>query len=160
MLINGLEAIHMVRSKFSINDNNGSVLITIAIFFIIFILATALVIDIGRAFVYKVELNKACMIAAEESIKCIDIDKARNFGENVLADDFEEEILYFFYSNIHNRNSYNIENIGYEVVENKNNPKYVKVYCKANIDCNFLNIIGINKISINSFSNGRVRRIK
>ncbi|MBU4292842.1 MAG: pilus assembly protein, partial [Actinobacteria bacterium] len=62
------------QGKYSKQGSPGNVLIFTAILMPLFILLIGLVTDIGRALVYKEELNKACMIAAEEACKKIDID--------------------------------------------------------------------------------------
>ncbi len=160
MQMSGWEEITLGKSKYKNKDQQGSVLITVAVLSLILILATGLVIDLGKAFMFKAELNKACMVAAEESIKCVDLYQAENYGKNILADDFEEVLLDFFYKNIHNKDALKIQKINYDVVEGIENPKYIKVFCTADIDCVFLKIIGINKITVNSFSNGRLRRLK
>lgn len=50
-------------------SNGGSVFVLIVIIIPIFLLITGMITDIGRAFIIKEELNKACMIAAEEASK-------------------------------------------------------------------------------------------
>ena len=77
----------------------GSALVLIVIVIPIFLLVTGMVIDIGRAFIIKEELNKACMIAAEEASKCINIDIAEEYGINTLSTEYNKIIGDFFYYN-------------------------------------------------------------
>ena len=87
----------MLKSNFNPGQNKGSVLLIVAILLPVFILLLGFVVDIGRAFLYKEEINKACMVAAEEASKCIDIEAAQEFGINKLADDYPDIIYEYFY---------------------------------------------------------------
>jgi hypothetical protein len=150
----------MERLSFKSEQNRGSVLIIVAILMPVFILLVGFVVDIGRAFLYKEEINKACMIAAEEASKCIDIESAQEFGINKLADNFPDIIYEYFYKNYKDTTGCSINYLTYNVVESLDNPKYIEVYCEADVPCFFLKIISINSVAVHTKANGRLRRIK
>jgi len=150
----------MAKSNFNLNSNKGSILIIIALLMPLFIVLIGFVVDIGRAFMYKEEINKACMIAAEEASKSIDINAAQEFGVNRLAEDYSDIINMYFYRNYDNDSGCNINYLSYNVLDNIDNPKYIEVYCEANVECFFLKMISIDNIAIHTKANGRLRRIK
>ena len=150
----------MEKLSFSIDSNKGSVLVIIAVLMPIFILIVGFVIDIGRAFMYREEINKACMIAAEEASKCIDIGAAQELGINRLEDNYPDVIVEYFNKNYKSVDDCTINDLDYNVIESTDNPKYIEVYCEANVKCLFLKIISINDITIHTKANGRLRRIK
>ena len=150
----------MLKSNFNPGQNKGSILLIVAILLPVFILLLGFVVDIGRAFLYKEEINKACMVAAEEASKCIDIEAAQEFGINKLADDYPDIIYEYFYKNYKDTADCSINNLQYNVIESIDNPKYIEVYCEADVKCFFLKIISINSITIHTKANGRLRRIK
>ncbi len=149
----------MVNSNSNPARNRGSVLLIVAILLPVFILLLGFVVDIGRAFLYKEEINKACMVAAEEASKCIDIEAAQEFGVNRLADNYPDIIYEFFYKNYKDTDC-SINNLQYNVIESIDNPKYIEVYCEADVRCFFLRIISIDNIKVHTKANGRLRRIK
>lgn len=138
----------------------ASVLIMIAILLPVFMLLTGMITDIGRSLVFKEELNKACMAAAEEASKDIDISVAQNSGKNVLRDDFSDTVYIFFEKNYESGNGCLISYLNYEVIGGLDNPKYIKVSCEGKIKCFFLKLIGINDISVHTQANGRLRPMK
>lgn len=150
----------MRYSSFNLSVNKGSILILIALLLPVFMLLVGFVVDIGRVFLYKEEINKACMVAAEEASKCIDIEAAQTLGINKLADNYPDIIYEYFYKNYENNTGCSIKNLGYSIVDSIDNPKYIKVYCEADVSCFFLKIISINNITIHTKANGRLRRIK
>jgi len=141
------------------NAGAGSVLIMSAILLPLAMLLAGMVIDIGRAFSFKAEISRACMVSAEEAAKEISMDIAQEHGSSFLNDDFEDVINRFFYENISLKEHFEIENLGFEVIDSMSNPKYIKVYCQANIDCFFLKLIGIADIKIHSNGCGRLKKI-
>src|SRR3989304_6561049 len=146
----------MVKSSFNSNPDKGSILIIVALLLPVFILLAGFVVDIGRAFLYKEEINKACMIAAEEASKCIDIEAAQELGVNRLADNYSDIIYEYFYKNYNNDAGCSINYLNYNVIENIDNPRYIEVYCEADVSCFFLKIISINDITIHTKANGRL----
>jgi len=147
------------KSSSRLKSSSGSAIVLIAILIPIFLLIIGMVVDIGRAFICREELNKACMIAAEESSKCIDIEIAQDHGSNILSDDYADKVYYFFYSNYHEEPNSRINYLSYSVLDNLANPKYIEVSCEAEIDCFFLKLISIENIKVHSRANGRLRRI-
>jgi len=160
MQVHGWVVTVMAKSNFNFNSNKGSILIIIALLMPLFILLTGFVVDIGRAFMYKEEINKACMVAAEEASKCIDIDAAQEFGVSRLTEDYSDVISRYFYKNYDNDSGCNINYLSYSVMDNIDNPKYIEVFCEANVECFFLKIISIDNIAIHTMANGRLRKIK
>jgi len=150
----------MKNLSFNSGNNKGSVLVLVAMLMPVFILLTGFVVDIGRAFLYKEEINKACMIAAEEASKCIDMEAAQNLGINRLEPDYPDIIYEYFYKNYENPAGCAIKSLDYNVIESIDNPKYIEVYCEADVKCFFLKIISIENITIHTKANGRLRRIK
>ncbi len=150
----------MVKSNFNSGSNKGSVLIIVAILLPVFILLVGFVVDIGRAFLYEEEINKACMVAAEEASKCINIKAAQDLGVNRLADNYSDIIYEYFYKNYESNAGCTISYLNYNVIENIDNPRYIEVYCEANVSCFFLKIISIDNITIHTKANGRLRRIR
>jgi len=150
----------MKNLNFSLKVSKGSILVTVAMLMPIFILLTGFVADIGRAFLYKEEINKACMIAAEEASKCIDIEAAQTLGVNRLADNYPDIIYEYFYKNYRDADGCKINDLDYDVIESIDNPKYIEVNCEAEVSCFFLKIISIDNITIHTSANGRLRRIK
>jgi len=146
-----------LNSKFT---EKGSVLVTIAIILPIFILLVGFIIDIGRALTYKADLNKACMVAAEEASKCIDMQTAMNEGKTVLGEHFKDVLLTYFEGNIKKSRSLKLNYVDYEITDGVDNPKFIKVFSEAEISCYFLKVVGIEVIKIHSSANGRVRKIK
>lgn len=160
MLINGWVEIIMEKLSSDSNLNKGSTLLIVVILMPIFILIVGFVIDIGRAFLYKEEINKACMIAAEEASKCIDIEAAQELGVNKLTENYPDIIYEYFYKNYKVVDDCTINALDYNVIENIDNPKYIEVYCEADVECLFLKIVSIDNIMIHTKANGRLRRIK
>lgn len=150
----------MVKSNFNSGADRGSILIIVAVLLPVFILLVGFVVDIGRAFLYKEEINKACMIAAEEASKCIDIEAAQDLGANRLADNYSDIIYEYFYKNYESNAGCAINYLNYNVIENIDNPRFIEVYCEANVSCFFLKIISIDNITIHTKANGRLRRIR
>ena len=150
----------IVMEKLNFKKNNkGSVLILTAILIPVFILITGMVVDIGRSLVYKEELNKACMVAAEEASKIIDMDEAQNSGTSILTDKFAYVIEEYFYKNYNSKDYCTINYLNYEITGGMDNPKYLRVSCEAYVKCFFLKIVGINDILIHSQACGRLRRL-
>lgn len=161
MLISGLEEIIMEKSVFNIyKRKDGSVLITTAILLPLFMMLIGMVTDIGNALVCKAELNKACMVAAEEATKQIDMEIAQYEGLNVLGENFGQTISTFFYDNITYKPSLVVEGLNYHVIGEEENPKYIEVYCIAQVKCFFLKFIGIQNITVHSNALGRLRSLK
>lgn len=156
----GLAGLVMKDLNFKSNNNKGAVLIIITMLLPVFMLITGFVVDIGRAFLYKGEINKACMVAAEEASKCIDMEAAQSLGINKLEDNYPDIIFEYFYKNYHDSASCHINYLDYNVIGDIDNPKYIEVCCEANIRCFFLKIISIDYIIIHTKANGRLRRIK
>jgi len=145
------------------NYNNwgspGNVLIFTAVLMPLFILLIGLVADIGRALVYKEELNKACMVAAEEACKKIDIDYAQNTGSSILDSSFEQDLLRYFEQNYEPKQNFLLNYINYDIAGGMDNPKYLVIMCEAEVKCIFLKIVGIENIKIHSQANGRLRSL-
>jgi len=125
----------------------------------LFILLIGLVTDIGRALVYKEELNKACMIAAEEACKKIDIDYAQSSGNSTLDSSFEQDLFKYFEQNYKPKQNFILNYINYDIAGGAGNPKYLEVRCEAEVKCIFLKIVGIENIKIHSQANGRLRSL-
>jgi len=138
----------------------GAVYILIILLMPVFLMITGMVIDIGRAFVIKEELNKACMITAEEASKSIDIDIAEEYGSNTLSDNYNEIISDFFYHNFPERDNCRINYLNHSISGGTDNPRYIEVSCEAEVQCYFLRLVSIDSIKVHSMANGRLRRIK
>ena len=147
------------QGKYSKQGSRGSVLIFTAILLPLFILLIGLVTDIGRALVYKEELNKACMIAAEEACKKIDIDYAQSTGNNILDSSFEQELFKYFEQNYKPKQNFILSYINYDIAGGTDNPKYLEVRCEGQVKCIFLKIVGIENIKIHSQAKGRLRSL-
>lgn len=156
----GLAVSVMRDLNFKSGSNKGSVLIIVAMLLPVFMLLTGFVVDIGRAFLYKEEINKACMIAAEEASKCIDMEAAQTLGVNRLEDNYPDIIYEYFYKNYSNPTGCSIKYLDYNIIDNMDNPKYIEVCCGADVSCFFLKIISIENITVHTKANGRLRRIK
>jgi len=147
------------QGKYSKQGSPGNVLIFTAILMPLFILLIGLVTDIGRALVYKEELNKACMIAAEEACKKIDIDYAQGSGNSILDSSFEQDLFKYFEQNYRHKQNFILNYINYDIAGGIDNPKYLEVRCEAEVKCIFLKIVGIENIKIHSQANGRLRSL-
>jgi hypothetical protein len=147
------------QGKYSKQGSPGNVLIFTAILLPLFILLIGLVTDIGRALVYKEELNKACMIAAEEACKKIDIDYAQSSGNSILDSSFEQELFKYFEQNYRHKQNFILNYINYDIAGGTGNPKYLEVRCEGQVKCIFLKIVGIENIKIHSQANGRLRSL-
>jgi Flp pilus assembly protein TadG len=145
-------------SKASIK--NGSVMTFFALLLPVFILLTGFVIDIGRAFVLKSELNKACLIAAQEASRCVDLEKAMDDGSNIIRGDYSLILREFFYKNFYQRQDFSITSLDHSIGGSRDDPRYVQVSAKANSHCFFLRMIGIEYIVVNAEGIGRLRKIK
>lgn len=142
------------------DGQRGSVLVGLAIAMPLFILVCGMVIDIGRALAYKAELNKACMIAAEESSKTIDMGYAEDLGGNILTEDYQDIARDFFYDNTGDGEYLSLDRIDIGVIPSRERPRFIVVGCSGSIECFFLRTIGIDSIKVNSKALGRLRRIK
>ena len=148
------------RLKKSFLNPAGTVLIMIAFLIPLFLILLGMITDIGRALVFKAELNRACMVASEEATKQINIDLAESSGENVLDEDYSKVIMEYFNKNIYQRSGHRIMGIDYEVFGGVSNPRYIRVGASVDIDCFFFKIIGINSIEIHSHGCGRIRSLE
>ena len=146
-----------IKVKSSFKNVRGTVLIMMAFLMPVLMILAGMVTDLGRALAFKTELNKACMIAAEEATKQINISIAENEGKTVLEQDYEKVIIEYFNNNISPRQSYHISGFDYDVYGGSENPKFLNVFSEASIDCFFLKIIGINEIKIHSAACGRLK---
>jgi len=140
--------------------SSGSVLIMAALLMPVIILLTGMIVDIGRAFAFKAELNRACMVASEEATKQINMEIAQKQGENELKQDFDQVIIEYFNKNIYSRKSYSIDKLDYDVIGGISDPKYIRVTAQASVACFFLKLIGINNIEIHSDACGRLRDLE
>ena len=173
MPISGSEVIFTVKQNFKkpagsvsfllfkekIYCRKGTVLIMFSLLLPLIMILAGMVLDLGRAFVYKAELNKACMAAAEEATKEIDMTAAQQQGSNCLNGIYCEIINDFFYANITQKQKFTIDSLHYEVFGADSNPRYIKVICNAEVDCFFLQLAGIPKINIHSSGCGRLKRL-
>ncbi|MBM3710013.1 MAG: hypothetical protein FJW61_06300 [Actinobacteria bacterium] len=139
---------------------NGTVLIMTAILLPLFFMLIGMITDIGNAFVCRAELNKACMAAAEEAAKQIDMGAAQDEGLNNLGDDFSDTVSFYFNSNIIPKQSLFVEDLRCEVTGGSQNPRYIEVYCSARVQCFFLKFIGINDIAVHTKALGRLKGFK
>lgn len=139
----------------------ATVLITVAILMPLFMLIIGMTVDIGRAFVYKEEINKACMVSAEEAAKEIEVLTAQQSGVTRLDEQRAQEIAaeYFFRNYLHKPDS-SIDDFNCLVFDEISNPKYLQVNCQAKVDCYFLKMFGIESIKINSAASSRLKSIK
>jgi len=149
----------MVKSYFSHAGQKGTVLIMAAVLLPLILMLCGMVIDIGRAFAFKSEINRACMISAEEASKEINIDIAQQLGSSTLSGNYGDLINRFFYQNIRQTDNASIKSTGFSVTDSVNLPKYINVYATAEINCFFLKFIGIESITVNSHGCGRLKRI-
>lgn len=143
-----------------VKNEKAMSMITSAIFLPIFVMFIAFVIDIGGSIMLKEELYKACLISAEEASKAIDMEKAQNLGLNNLNNRFDHVIDDYFKMNFKPINNANLNNLGYEVIDSIENPKYILVFAEARYKTFFLKIMGIENINVHSQALGRLRRIK
>ena len=150
----------MVRLNSKMKKESGSALVLMILMIPLFLLIVGFVIDIGRAFVIKEELNKACLIAAEEASKYIDIDIAEEFGNNTLSAGYQDLIKEYFYYNFSERDNFQLNYIDHSIYGGIDNPKYIEINCEGEVDCFFLKVISIQKIRVHSTALGRLRRIK
>jgi hypothetical protein len=166
MQTGGLEEIHTVKLHFDfivikkfLCPGNGAILVMYAFILPLLLIFTGMITDIGRAFVCRAELNKACMIAAEEASREIDMLAAQQLGSNSLDEKYTEIISYFFYANISKRQNFTVTGLNFEVFSESSNPRYIKVSCEAEIKCFFLQLAGIPSVEIHSSGDGRLKRI-
>lgn len=168
MLIYGLEVkvqvklffnyiIKNARNSHRNNCSRGAILIFFALIIPVILLIAGMISDIGRAFAFKAELNRACMVASEEATKEIDMITAQNSGKNKLRAEFHEIIQHYFYENIAQKDNFSVSELNCDINGSGENPKYVSVSCRARLNCFFLKFIGINYIEINSSGNGRLK---
>ncbi|MBC7333597.1 MAG: hypothetical protein H5T85_03925 [Actinobacteria bacterium] len=161
--IDGLAGIAMEKLHFKSRPSSherGAVLIVVTLLLPVFVLLMGMVVDIGRALAYKAELNKACMIAAEEASKSIDIRVAQVLGINRLSEDYSTVIKEYFTRNYQNKDYAIINYVRYRVIGGTDNPKYIEVYCEAKLGSFFLKTIGIDYIVVHASANGRLRRLR
>ncbi|MBM3704954.1 MAG: hypothetical protein FJW66_00370 [Actinobacteria bacterium] len=149
----------LFKYKLSFLSENGTLLVTFAVILPAVMILAGMITDIGRAFAFRSELNKACMIAAEEASKEIDMISAQEFGRNSLDEKYAEVVAHFFYLNVSGRQNFSVSSLNFEVFGESSNPRYLKVSCEAEINCFFLKLIGIPAIAIHSSADGRLKRI-
>lgn len=138
----------------------GSVMTGMALLLPIFILVLGMVIDIGRSLAYKAELSKACMVAAEEATKTIDMITAQGQGINKLDEKYRMTASDFFYANIEDYENAGAEELEIEVFGAEDDPRSIEVRCTGSSKCFFLKIIGISDVDVTGKAIGRLRRIK
>jgi hypothetical protein len=139
----------------------ATVLMTCAILMPLFILIAGMTIDIGRAFVYKEEINKACMVSAKEAAKEIEVLTAQKYGSTRLDVPSAQEIAVEYFNRNYLQNlGCHINDFNCIVFDESSNPKYLQVNCHAEIDCYFLKMVGIKNIKINTAASSRLRSIK
>lgn len=140
---------------------NATVLITVAVLMPLFMLITGMTVDIGRALVYKEEINKACMISSEEAVKEIEVSAAQQSGLSRLDQARAEEIAAeYFNRNYLQKTGCSIIDFNCSVFDESSNPKYLQVTCQGEVECYFLKMFGISSIKINSTANSRLKSIK
>lgn len=149
----------MAKSRSDRLKQKGNVLIMTALLMPLFLMLCGMVIDIGRAFAFKAEINRACMISAEEAAKEINIDIAQQSGSSRIAGNYADTINKFFYLNIGQADNFSIKSLEYDVVDSVSFPKYINVYASAEINCFFLKLVGIERITVNSHGSGRLKKI-
>jgi len=145
--------------KKNLFNEKGAVLITVSFLIPVFILIAGAVIDIGGAMMAKENLYKACLIAAEECTKEIDILKAQHEGVNHLTSDFDDVIISYFYRNINESENFRITFLDYNVYESLQNPKYIEVFSRGTYSTGFLKLISIDEINVNAAAIGRLKKI-
>jgi hypothetical protein len=139
----------------------ATVLITVAILMPLFILITGMTVDIGRALVYKEEINKSCMISAEEAAKEIEVLTAQQSGFTRLDKGMAEEIAAeYFNRNYLQKPGCSIKDFNCSVFDESSNPKYLQVSCQGEVECYFLKMFGIDSIKINTAANARLKSIQ
>ncbi len=139
----------------------ATVLITVAILMPLFMLIIGMTVDIGRAFVYKEEINKACMVSAEEAAKEIEVLTAQQSGFTRLDVQRAQEIAAeYFDRNYLQKSGCSINDFNCSVFDDSSNPKYLQVNCQAKVDCYFLKMFGIESIKVNSAASSRLKSIK
>ena len=142
-------------------NETATVLITVAILMPLFLLITGMTVDIGRALVYKEEINKACMISAEEAAKEIEVLTAQQSGYSRLDKGRAEEIAAeYFDRNYLQKSGCSIKDFSCSVFDESSNPKYLQVICRGEVECYFLKMFGIGSIKINTAANARLKSIK
>lgn len=159
-IVLGLKKIENKYHERISKKSNGTVLIMTAALLPLFLMLIGMVTDIGNALVCRAELNKACMAAAEESAKQINMETAQSEGLNILNDDFGEAVSFYFASNIIPKKSLVVDDVGFEVIGGMQNPKYIEVYCSARVSCFFLKFIGIDDINVHTKALGRLKGFK
>ncbi len=152
----------MERSAFKrLTSGRGAVMILAAFLMPLFLFLAGAAVDAGRAFVFKSELNKAAMIAAEEASKEINMGAAQESGSvNLNREDFENTVKEYFFKNILLKENYRVSSLEINVFDSVSNPRYIVIKCRSEIDCFFLKMFGINSIFVNSGATGRLRRLK
>ena len=144
-----------------LKNETATVLITVAILMPLFMLIIGMTVDIGRAFVHKEEINKACMVSAEEAAKEIEVLAAQQTGFTRLDTQGAQKIAAeYFNRNYLQKPGCSINDFNCSVIDESSNPKYLQVNCQAKVDCLFLKMFGIKIIKINSAANSRLRSIK
>ena len=143
------------------SPENGTVMVLAAFLMPMFLLLTGAAVDAGRAFVCKAELNKACMVAAEEASKEINMSAAQKEGlVSIDLEDFDNTISEYFNKNILPKENYHVRSLEVDILDSASNPRYVVIKCCTEVDCFFLKIFGIKSIFVNSGATGRLRRLK
>jgi hypothetical protein len=141
------------------NEKAGA-LITSVILLPIFMLLIAFIVDIGGSMILKEELYKACLVAAEEASKSIDMEKSQANGINNLNTDYEAVIEYYFNKNFLPLGNTTLSYLNSTVINSIEDPKYILVKAESQYETFFLKIIGIEKINVHSQAQGRLRKIK
>jgi hypothetical protein len=139
----------------------ATVLVTVTILMPLFMMIIGMTVDIGRAFVYKEEINKACMVSAEEAVKEIEVLTAQHSGFTQLDIQRAQEIAVEYFSrNYFQKPDCSVNDFNCSVFDESTNPKYLQISCQAKVDCYFLKMFGIENIKINSAASSRLRSIK
>jgi len=156
--------VKILRSKYLYNyckQQTGTVLVTVAVLMPLLMMITGLLVDIGRAFMYKEAINKACMISSEEAVKEIEISLAQQYGFTQLEVEKVQEIsIKYFNLNYKQESGCIINYFNCTIFDEISNPKYIRVSCRGQVECFFLKIFGIYSIEINTSVNSRLKGIK
>ena len=155
----------LIRKNYYLHDyfkkETATVLITVAILMPLFMMIIGMTVDIGRALVYKEEINKACMVSVEEAVKEIEVLMAQQSGFTRLDIQRAEEIASeYFNRNYLQKTGCSINDFNFSVYDESSNPKYLQVKCQAIVDCYFLKMFGIETIKINTAASSRLKSIK
>lgn len=145
-----------------IKNEKGSYVIILGIMIPIFLLITALAVDMSILFNARVELLKASDIAAIEVSKYLDLEQTQITGDTVVKEGYASYATKWVLKNFVNRFGGELKEVSvrFGPVNDPVNPSIVYVKSNATIPLYFAKFAGISITDVVVEGSARIREVK